>query len=437
MEEKKTMKILIKNCTVIPLQGRGIIWEQGEIAIEGNIIVACGPKGTIGEEESFHKVIDRSGLVAIPGFVNTHTHSAMTLMRSYADDLPLMQWLSEKIWPMEEKLTGDAVYWGSMLSILEMVKSGTTTFADMYFYMNEVAKAVVTTGMRAVLSRGMIGVGPNGQFALEDSERFIREWHGKENGRIMTMLGPHAPYTCPPEYLQKVMSLAEKLQVGIHIHLAETRDEIKQIRDQYHKTPVELVADEGLFNYPTIAAHCVHLTEGDIEILATKGVGVAHNPESNMKLASGIAPIPSLLKAGVKVGLGTDGAASNNNLDMLEEMRTAALLHKVSTQDPTVLSSYEALHMATLGGAEALGISHQVGSIESGKKADIVLLDFNKPHLYPRHQFCAHLVYAAKASDVDTVIIDGKIILEEGRLLTMQEEEILTNITRVTGELLG
>jgi 5-methylthioadenosine/S-adenosylhomocysteine deaminase len=431
------MKILIKNCTIIPMQGREVIWENGEIAIEDNFIVASGPMGTIGEEGHFQKVIDRSGLVAIPGFVNTHTHSAMTLLRSYADDLPLMQWLSEKIWPLEEKLTSDAVYWGSMLSILEMVKSGTTTFSDMYFYMDEVAKAVVNTGIRAVLSRGMIGVGPNGQFALEDSERFIREWHGKANGRIMTMLGPHAPYTCPPEYLQKVMALAESLKVGIHIHLAETKDEIRQINDQYHKTPVELVRDEGLLNYPTIAAHCVHLTERDIEILAAKGVGVAHNPESNMKLASGIAPVPGLLRAGVKVGLGTDGAASNNNLDMLEEMRTAALLHKVNTQDPTVLSAYETLFMATLGGAEALGISHQVGSIEPGKKADIVLFDFNKPHLYPRHQTCAHLVYAAQAGDVDTVIIDGKVILEERKLLTMDENEILTNITRVTGKLLG
>lgn len=430
------MKTLIKNCTVIPVQQKDLIWEQGEIAINKDTIIACGPKGTVGTQD-FDKVIDGTGMVAVPGFVNTHTHSAMTLLRSYADDLPLMQWLSEKIWPLEEKLTAESVYWGSMLSIVEMIKSGTTTFADMYFYMDEVAKAAVETGIRAVLSRGMIGVGPNGEFALEDSERFIREWHGKENGRITTMLGPHAPYTCPPDYLQKVMSLAEKLKVGIHIHLAETKDEINQIKEQYHKTPVELVAGEGLFNYPTIGAHCVHLTENDIKLLADNQVGVAHNPESNMKLASGIAPIPALLAAGVNVGLGTDGAASNNNLDMLEEMRTAALLHKVNTGDPTVISSYDALYMATLGGAKALQIDNQVGSIEVGKKADIVLFDFEKPHLYPRHQVCAHLVYAAQAGDVDTVIIDGKVILEKGSLTTINQQEVITNINKVTEKLLG
>ena len=358
------MKTLIKNCTVIPMQGKEIIWEQGEIVIEGDIISACGPRGTVEKNQHFDEVIDGAGMVAIPGFVNTHTHCAMTLLRSYADDLPLMQWLSEKIWPLEEKLTGDAVYWGSMLGIYEMIKSGTTTFVDMYFYMDEVAKAVEETGIRAILSRGMIGVGPNGQFALEDSERFITQWHNQANGRIKTMLGPHAPYTCPPDYLQKVMELAEKLQVGIHIHLAETKDEIRQIKEQYNKTPIELVAEQGLFKYQTLAAHCVHLTDKDIELLADNQVGVAHNPESNMKLASGTAPIPKLLTTGINVGLGTDGAASNNNLDMLEEMRTAALLHKLSSEDPTVISAYEALYMATLGGAKAIGLADQIGSIK-------------------------------------------------------------------------
>ncbi|MDW7674549.1 MAG: amidohydrolase [Bacillota bacterium] len=430
------MRLLIKNCTVIPITGKGVIWEKGEILVEGGIISACGPEGTVAATATYDKVLDKPGFVATPGFINTHTHSAMTLLRSYADDLPLMQWLSEKIWPLEEKLTGDAVYWGSMLSILEMLKSGTTTFADMYFYMDEVAKAVEETGMRAVLSRGMIGVGPNGPFALEDSERFISQWQGQGNGRITTMLGPHAPYTCPPDYLQKVMQLAQKLQVGIHIHLAETKDEINQINELYQKTPIQHVADEGLFSFPTIAAHCVHLTEGDINLLASNKVGVAHNPESNMKLASGIAPIPELLKAGVNVGLGTDGAASNNNLDMLEEMRTAALLHKVNSQDPTILSSYEALYMATMGGAKALGINNKVGSIEVGKRADIVLFDFEKPHLYPKHQVLANLVYAAQAGDVDTVLVDGNIIIQDSKPVNLNEKEIMVNIARVTDELL-
>ncbi len=431
------MKTLIKNCTVIPMQGKEIIWEQGEIVIEGDIISACGPRGTVEKNQHFDEVIDGAGMVAIPGFVNTHTHCAMTLLRSYADDLPLMQWLSEKIWPLEEKLTGDAVYWGSMLGIYEMIKSGTTTFVDMYFYMDEVAKAVEETGIRAILSRGMIGVGPNGQFALEDSERFITQWHNQANGRIKTMLGPHAPYTCPPDYLQKVMELAEKLQVGIHIHLAETKDEIRQIKEQYNKTPIELVAEQGLFKYQTLAAHCVHLTDKDIELLADNQVGVAHNPESNMKLASGTAPIPKLLTTGINVGLGTDGAASNNNLDMLEEMRTAALLHKLSSEDPTVISAYEALYMATLGGAKAIGLADQIGSIELGKKADMVLFDFEKPHLYPKHQVGAHLVYAAQSSDVDTVFINGQKLVEKGKLLNADQKNLFKNVDRVLKEILA
>lgn len=421
------MKLLIKNVTVIPMTGCDNVITNGEIGVEGNRIAFVGPKGTVPQNWEANEIIDAAGMVAMPGFVNTHTHAAMTLLRSYADDLPLMEWLSERIWPLEDRLTAKDVYWGTMLCALEMIKSGTTTFADMYFFMDEVAKVVEQSGIRACLSRGMIGVAPTAQLAMEETEEFVGAWNGKANGRITTMVGPHAPNTCPPDYLQKVIKIAERHNVGVHIHLAETRAEVDDIRKNYGKTPIELVNDVGLFDFPVLGAHCVHLTQNDIKILKQKNVGVAHNPESNMKLASGIAPIPQLLAEGINVGLGTDGAASNNNLDMLEEMRSAALLHKVNTGDPKAIPAYQALEMATVNGARILGLN-DVGMLKPGFKADIILIDFEKPHLYPKHDVFAHTVYAAQSSDIDTVIIDGKVLLREGKVTTLDEKEILRNV---------
>lgn len=430
-------KILIRGATVIPMTGSENIIENGEIAVEAGKIRTVGPLGTIEQGWSADKVIDANGMVALPGFVNCHTHAAMTLLRSYADDLPLMQWLSERIWPLEDRLTGDDVYWGTMLCVLEMIKSGTTTFADMYFFMNDVAKAVEQSGIRASLSRGMIGVAPTAQMALEESEAFVREWHGKAGGRITTMVGPHAPYTCPPAYLEKVMELAGRYEVGIHIHLAETQQEVNDIRKEYGKSPIAHVNALGLLDFPVLGAHCVHVSPEDISIMKEKDVRVAHNPESNMKLASGIAPVPQMLAAGLTVGLGTDGAASNNNLDMLEEMRSAALLHKVSTMDPTAIPSYKALEMATVNGARTLGLEGEIGVLQPGHKADVILIDFEQPHLYPRHDVIAHTVYAAQSSDIKTVIIDGRIIMENRRVLTMDETEILKKVQERALKLTG
>jgi 5-methylthioadenosine/S-adenosylhomocysteine deaminase len=311
---------------------------------------------------------------------------------------------------------------------LEMLLSGTTTFADMYFFMDDVAKAVEESGIRACLSRGMIGVGENAELALEESQRFVESWQDRANGRITTMLGPHAPYTCPPAYLEKVMALAEKYDVGIHIHVAETAVEVAQINKQYGKSPVQLLDEVGIFGFPTLAAHCVHVTEGDIAILKNKGVGVAHNPESNMKLASGIAPVPAMLCAGIPVALGTDGASSNNNLDMLEEMRAAAMLHKVHTMDPTTVTSYQALEMATKNGAAALGMQDKVGMLKPGMLADVILFNFDKPHLYPRHDVLAHLVYSARSSDIDTVIVDGNILVRSGKPVGFDVREICKQV---------
>ena len=427
------MKTLINNISIIPVVGTQII-EKGFIVIEDNIIADMGS----GEAETagYDLVIDGENRVVLPGFINTHTHAAMTLLRSYADDLPLMEWLETKIWPLEDKLTAEDIYWGTMLAIVEMIKSGTTTFADMYFYMDEVAKAVESSGMRACLSRGMVGVGPQSEQAITDSRDLVGKWHNQGDGRITIMLGPHAPYTCPPEYLQRVAALASELKVGIHIHVAETSGEVADTVREYGKTPVKLLQDAGLFENHVLAAHCVHLSDDDITILAESGAGIAHNPESNMKLASGIAPVPKLLAAGIPVALGTDGASSNNNLDMLQEMRTCALLHKVSTMDPTVLPAYKALEMATVNGAQALGLDNQIGKLQKGYKADMIIINLEAAHQIPRYDIVANLVYAGQASDVDTVIIDGKIVMKNRQIVTLNEAEVINKVKRIAARLM-
>ncbi len=422
--------ILIKEALLVPLDSlpREQLWFKGDLAIEGKTIKEVG--ANLQDKYAGFTVLNGRDSLVIPGFVNCHTHAAMTMLRGYADDLPLMAWLSEKIWPCEAQLQAEDIYWGTQLAILEMIKSGTTTFADMYFYMEQTAQAVLESGIRASLSRGMVGSGDKAGLALRESEEFIKTWQGKGEGRITCLFGPHAPYTCPPEYLQRVMALADDYGVGLHIHLAETLQEVAEVSQQYGMRPVELLDSIGFFQERhVLAAHCVHLSEKEMEILVKNKVGIAHNPESNMKLASGIAPIPQLLRQGAVVGLGTDGAASNNNLDMLEEMRTCALLHKVATMDPTVLPSRLVLEMATKKGAEALGL-REVGSLAPGQKADLLILNLHEPHLTPLHDPVANLVYAAQSADVKTVIIDGKIVMKERQMLTMDEEKILFEVQK-------
>ncbi len=431
-------KILIKECLILPMTHQpgerrkdpGELVLNGDIAIEGDRLLKVGPEGELPPGWEPDKIINGQDLLCLPGLVNCHTHAAMTLLRSYADDLPLMYWLEKKIWPVEARLTGEDVYWGTLLALIEMIKSGTTTFNDMYFFMDEVAQAVDKVGIRACLARGLIGIGGQAERGLDESRTLIEKWQGGAGGRIKVWLGPHAPYTCPPSYLEKVLALAREYRVGIHIHVSETRDEVKQIEEQYKKTPVRYLQEIGLFQVPVLAAHCVHLTRDDIRILAESGTSVAHNPESNMKLASGIAPIKDLRAAGITVGLGTDGAASNNNLDMFEEMRTAALLHKVASEDPLTLPASEVILMATREGARALGLENETGMLKPGLKADLILVNLNRPHLCPRHNLIAHLVYAAQAHDVETVIIDGRIVMENRRILTIDEETVRREVER-------
>ncbi len=427
------MRILLENTCIIPVTDQNTFIDEGYLIIEDDMIKEIG-KGQP-PEGRYDKVIDGRNKVMMPGFINTHTHAAMSLMRGYADDLPLMEWLEKKIYPLEAKLTAEDVYWGSMLAILEMIKSGTTTFNDMYFFMEETARAVQETGIRAVLARGLIGVGPAAESGLLESRELVKKWHRAADERISFMLGPHAPYTCPPDYLEKVIALAGEFNIGIHTHIAETKGEFEDIQRQYGKTPVELMEEVGLFELTTIAAHCVHMTPADIAILKKHGVGVAHNPESNMKLASGIAPVPEMLAAGIAVALGTDGASSNNNLDMLQEMRTGALLHKVNTMNPTVLPAYQAIEMATANGAKALGIENETGRLQAGLKADLILISLNQPHMKPVHDVAANIVYSALASDVDTVIINGNIVMENRKIMTFDEEKVLEQAERAAKKL--
>ena len=415
-------KILLQNADVLLASGE---MKKASIAVEGTQIKTIGD---VPDSWQANRIIDCTDMLAIPGLINAHTHAAMTLFRSYADDMLLMDWLKDKIWPAEAKLTGEDVYWGTLLAVAEMLRSGTTAFADMYFFMSEAARAVEESGIRAVLSRGMAGVAPNAEQALRESEVFYKEWYNGSDGRITVMLGPHAPYTCPPAYLRRVVDLAGKLGAEIHIHLSETAGEVADCIKQNGKSPIALMDELGVLDCGVLAAHCVHVSPEDMAIMAAKKVRVAHNPGSNMKLASGIAPVPDMLQAGIVVSLGTDGAASNNNLDMIEEIRLAATLHKVHRLDPLAVPATAAIDMATRQGAIALGLGSITGSLAAGYKADIVLLDMRSPHWYPRHDRSSLLAFAAAGADVHTVLVDGRILLENRRLTTIDEERLMAEV---------
>lgn len=420
-------KILIR-AMVLPMTGPEDFYPEGEIGIENDRILFVGEKGSAPDSFIPDQIIDLPEDVVMPGLINTHTHAAMTMLRSYADDLPLMPWLQTKIWPFEDKMSDEDIYWGTLLALGEMIQSGTTTMLDMYASMDQVAKAVLEAGTRGVLSRGLIGNAPNGERAFAENMDLVKNYHGAGQGRIQVMFGPHAPYTCSGEFLQRVKQEADRLGVGIHIHVAETEDEIKTIKEQYGKTPVQWLEELGLFGGHVVAAHCVHLTEEDQEIMAQNKVFIAHNPESNMKLNSGTAPIPELRSRGVVVGLGTDGTSSNNNLDMFGEMRSAAFQQKL-VKGATALPAYEVLQMATVDGARTLGL-HDVGVLAPGYKADLISINFDQPHFYPRFSIPAHLVYVAHAGDVRTVMVDGKILMQERQLMTIDIKRVCREVEK-------
>lgn len=395
---------------------------DGAVAIKDGQIIFVGKQALVRGIRA-EKRIKAKGKVALPGFVNSHTHVSMTLFRGLAEDKPLDVWLKEAIWPLEAKLTPRDIYAGALLGCLEMIKSGTTCFADMYFHEEAVAEAVRESGLRAVLAEGIIEVGNKalGEKMLEKSVKFAEKFDGYAEGRVRTMLGPHAAYSCSPELLAKVREKAEELEVGVHVHLAETSETFKDSENRSY-SEVEFLNRLNFFKGHVLAAHCINLSEKDMHILAEHNVNVAYVPVANMKLGLGAARIKELASLNVNVALGTDGPASNNTLDMLETIKVGALLQKLVYRNPEALPAYNVLRMATLNGAKALGLEDSIGSLETGKKADIILIDLSKPHLKPLHDVYAAIVYSARGSDVDTVIVDGKILMEKRRVKTLRGE---------------
>ena len=422
-------KLLIKNVELLHTPNGDLYY----IAVEDNKITYVGKD--MPENMQDAEIVDGKGKLATAGMVNTHGHVSMTLLRSYADDMELMDWLQNKIWPIEDKMNAQDIYWGAMLGIAEMLKGGTTCFADMYAFMEDVARACAETGIRANLCRGLIGVAPDKDVKLAENNVLAANWQGYDNGRIRISYGPHAPYTCPVDYLEKVIKAAADHEAEIQMHLCETKFEVDSCMKEHGLTPIQLMDKLGMFDLGTIAAHCVHMTDNDMEIMATKKVRVAHNPQSNLKLASGIAPVAKMLEKGICVGIGTDGASSNNNLDMLEECRAAAMLHKATNFDPLAVPAQKAWEMATVDGAKTLGFDN-LGLLEAGQLADIVLWDMHKPYWYPRNNKLSLLVYAASANDADTVIVAGKKVVAGGKLLTFDEEKIYAQASACMEKLL-
>ncbi|MBE9488263.1 MAG: amidohydrolase [Bacteroidetes bacterium] len=425
---------IVKNVTIVPMTHEVTFW--GAVAFEDGkiIMVSQGNQEAdrfIEELNGDVEVIDGKGGILLPGFINLHNHVSMTLLRSYADDIPLMPWLTEKIWPVEDKMTPEHIYVGAKLGIAEMLLGGTTTFVDMYASEDMVAKAGVELGMRTVL--GLAFLDQSFPYFEAFAEKLI-EKYGKENGLVSLTMSPHAPYTCSPETLEKAVAFAKKHNLMVHTHLSETETEIKQIRERYDKTPVEYFRDLGLFDQKTIAAHCVYLEDSDMKIMRDYGVSVSHNPQSNMKLGSGIAPVKKMMDYGINVGLGTDGPSSNNDLDMWEEMRSASFLQKVVALDPTILPAYEILKMATVNGAKALN-RDDLGTIAVGQTADFMIIDTSKPHFFPCHDVIANLVYCGKASDVDTVFVNGKMVVRSKELMGDNLSNIYNQVQCAINEL--
>lgn len=408
--------------TMVPEQE---IIPHGVIAVDDGVIAYAGPAEGYQSPQEPDDRIDAPGCVALPGLVNAHTHCAMTLLRGYADDMDLRPWLEEKIWPVEMKLEPEDVYWGVMLGSVEMLKGGVTCFNDMYHYFEEGTRAAIDAGIRACPSGVLLGFLDTAEEDLKKALEFTAGLARDGHSRIHPMLGPHAPYTCPDRLLRMVVEGAAEQGIAIHIHLAETKSEVEESREKHGVSPVEYLEKLGVFEVPVNAAHCVWLSDRDIDILAQRRVGVVHCPGSNLKLASGIAPVPDLLDRGVIVGLGTDGTASNNNLDLLEEARLAALIHKVNRSDPKVINAEQALTLATRGSATALGLDALTGTIEPGKRADIAVFDLSRPHLAPGHHIVSDLVYAARAGDVRHTVVDGVVVVRDGEYVHGDEEKII------------
>jgi 5-methylthioadenosine/S-adenosylhomocysteine deaminase len=424
----RPVKLLVTGGVVVTMNPAGQVIVNGAVAIDEGKIVGVGPAEEIARQFSAAETIDVRGQIIMPGLINTHTHAPMVLFRGLADDYALAEWLTKYIFPAEAKtVTPDFVRIGTRLAALEMIESGTTTFADMYYFEDDIAMATREAGLRAVLGQSVI------KFPVKDAntpeeglaraEAFIEKWH--KDPLITPAVAPHAPTTVAPATLKAARALANKYNVPLLIHLAETRDEVKAIQAERGMSPTQYLESLGLWEGRSLAAHAVWLDDADMKTLARRKVGLAHNPESNMKLASGIAAVPKWLDAGILAGLGTDGAASNNDLDMFEAMRVCALLHKVSTMNPQVMPARQALELATRRGAEALGMGDQIGSLEPGKQADLITVSVDGARQTPMFDPISHLVYVSRGDDVRTTIVAGQVLMQERQLKTLISDNIL------------
>lgn len=425
------MKKLFKNGVIVTANESNDWYSKGYLVIEDEKIIHIG-EGDPPTDAKYDETYDASGKWIMPGWINTHGHAAMSVLRGFADDYPLTEWLEQKMWPMEGQFTEDTVQWGTSLAVMEMLKSGTTCFVDMYDHMDMVAKVVEQSGIRGVLARGVIGLGSREEqkAKLEEATQFAQQWHQQADCRITTMMSPHAPYTCPPAYILRIVDKAHELDLPIHIHMSETEKEVNVNVRQYGRRPVAHLKDIGVFERPTLVAHAVHLDEEEMDQLKEDDVKISHNPASNLKLGSGVAHIPTLIQKGLKPSIGTDSAASNNNLDMFQEVRLAALIHKGVHHDPTVVDAHTALAMGTRWGAEAVFLNN-VGSLQKGNQADFIIIDAQQAHLQPETDPISHIIYSAVGHDVHDVFIAGKQVVKNKKCVWIDEEKVIAEAQRV------
>jgi 5-methylthioadenosine/S-adenosylhomocysteine deaminase len=418
--------LLLSSCDVLMHDGsRYAILPDQDIAITGNTIAAIEPSGDI-ERNNANEVINAANMLAIPGLINSHAHVPMVLFRGLAEDIPIDSWFNDYVSPLESNEEPEDIYWGALLGIAEMIQSGITTFADHYFFSDQIAEAVQKSGVRANI--GWAVFGHEGESKLAQTTDFIKHWQGKAGGRITTWLAPHAPYTCDPDFLAIAARFAKELNVGIHIHCSETREQVAQSIEQYGMTPPQVLKYAGVLDVPTLLAHCVAATPDDIAMLKDHDTAIAQCPKTYQKLAMGSAPVAAFRAAGIPVGLGTDGAVSSNTLDILEQMRCLCLDQKQSSRNSTVMPVQDALDIAFRGGAQALRLP-KAGALAVGMLADIALLNQDGAHVFPRHDALANLIYSARASDVDTVVCNGKLLMLRGRLLTIDLNHVKAEIT--------
>jgi 5-methylthioadenosine/S-adenosylhomocysteine deaminase len=428
-----SVDLIVHGEHVVTMDAAMTVIEGGAVAIDDGVIVAVGTAGEINADYTAAQTLAGDNRIVMPGLVNGHSHAAMSLLRGVADDLALMDWLNNYIFPAEVQFVdAEFVRIGTELACWEMIRGGTTTFVDMYYYPDVIAEIVDSCGMRALISATVIDQrSPDAEDASDSIKKgsgFIERWQGK-NSRITPIFGPHANYTLNAEQLQATRAAAMKYGVPISIHMAESPFEFQYSQDTFGKTSIEFFESIGFFEGPTIAAHVVWPTEAEIPILAERKVGVIHNPTSNMKIASGISPVTDMLAAGVRVGLGTDGAASNNDLDMWEEMRLASFLQKVEQMNPEVLSAETVLRMATSGGATAIGLGDTIGSLEAGKRADLIQVAFEDVHHVPTYDVVSHLVYVNDEQDVASVVVDGVVLMKEREMLTIETDRVAAEAT--------